>query len=114
MTREPSDQPVPHYVRARGRIEPSRNILAEDSLLLTVPGKSLQATATRTERALLRLCAGQLSVAEAAAYLGLPVSVVKVVASDLIDTGHLQVRPRTDGDPDLDLLEEVLHGLRAL
>jgi hypothetical protein len=51
----------------------------------------------------------------AAAHLRLPVSLVVVIASDLVDTGHLQIRsaPRHTPPP-AELLEKVLDGLRKL
>jgi hypothetical protein len=109
------DQPLRPYVLTSGRARPSRNWIGVDTLLIAAPGAGpLPVTASRQEIALLRMCRGLLSVAEAAAHLGLPVSVVKVLASDLMDSGHLQTRSRTRAEPDAALLEEVLSGLRDL
>src|SRR5438445_187389 len=57
---------------------------------------------------------GALSIAEIAAYLDLPPSVVKILASDLLDSGHLVLPAPAEPMPELALLEEVLNGLRAL
>ncbi|GAA3015739.1 MULTISPECIES: DUF742 domain-containing protein [Streptosporangium] len=69
------------------------------------------------KRRLLELCwGGALSVAEIAAYLSLPVSVTKVLLSDLAEAGQISTRapaPVVHG-PDIQLLQEVLDGLRAL
>ncbi|GAA2888868.1 DUF742 domain-containing protein [Streptosporangium fragile] len=69
------------------------------------------------KRRLMALCrGGALSVAEIAAHLALPVGVTKVLLSDLTDSGHIITRspaPPTDR-PDIQLLQEVLDGLRAL
>ncbi len=109
------DRPLRPYVLTGGRAQPSRNWIGVDTLLLASPGAGpLPVTAGRQEIALLRLCGGLLSVAEAAAHLDLPVSVVKVLASDLMDSGHLRTRSRVSSAPDLALLEEVLSGLRGL
>jgi len=109
------DQPLRPYVLTSGRAQPSRNWIGVDTLLVAAPGADpLPVTASRQEIALLRLCGGLLSVAEAAAHLALPVSVVKVLASDLMDSGHLQTRSRAAERPDVALLEEVLSGLRDL
>jgi hypothetical protein len=110
------DAPLRPYVLTGGRAAPSRNSLNVDTLLIAASGeRPLPVTASRQERALLRTFRGLLSVAEAAALLGLPVSVVQVLASDLIDSGHLHVRSRPrPGGPSLDLLQEVLDGLLNL
>ena len=60
------------------------------------------------------MCRRLLSLAEAAAYLELPVSVVVVVASDLVDSGHLSVRTQAAAPVSREVLEELLHGLRKL
>jgi hypothetical protein len=60
------------------------------------------------------MCRSLLSLAEAAAYLELPVSVVVVVASDLADSGHLAVRTPAGVQTNRKVLEELLDGLRKL
>jgi len=69
-------------------------------------------------RRVLQLCRfGGLSVAEIAAHLRLPVTAVKVLLSDLLDTGHIiathQITP-APRDHSHDFLERVLSGLRNL
>jgi DNA-binding NarL/FixJ family response regulator len=69
------------------------------------------------QRAVVRLCAGGwLSVAEIAAHLVLPSSVVKVLVADLVVSGHVTTGaaavPRQG--PSTDLLRQVLEGLHAL
>jgi hypothetical protein len=109
------DHPVRSYVLTGGRAHPSRNTLRPETLLCAVDdGRRLPAGAGRHQHALLETCRGTLSVAELAAYLRLPVSLVVVMASDLIDDGYLAVRSHQPYDlPAADLLEEVLDGLRA-
>ena len=67
-------------------------------------------------RRILSLCRRQITVADVASDTGLPVGVVRVLLADLIQQGRLSVRPQQPaGDqPSTDLLQEVLHGLRAL
>jgi uncharacterized protein DUF742 len=123
----PDPRPVPSYVVTGGRARPTRNTMRPETLLVAVgDGKQLPVTASSEKRALLKMCRRLLSLVEAAAYLRLPVSVAVVVACDLVDEGFLRVSgefpsgtdsPLPDtrpGRPDLDLLEEVLHGLRKL
>ena len=111
------DRAVRPYVITGGRSRPSRNTVRPETLLvLTDEDRPLPVSASREERALLHICQRLLSLAEAAAHLELPVSVVSVLASDLVDAGYLTARsgvPRAQL-PDRMLLQEVLAGLRRL
>ncbi|MFI6503052.1 DUF742 domain-containing protein [Nonomuraea typhae] len=110
------DHAVRPYVLTGGRARPSRNTIGLDTLLVTEPGRALPISASRQERDLLRMCRRLLSLAEAAAHLELPMSVATILASDLVDSGHLSARspvPEAAGPP-RDMLEEVLDGLRRL
>jgi len=117
-TGEYRDRPVRAYVLTGGRAVPSRTSIRPETLVRAAsPGKPLPVCAGRTERALLGMCRSLLSLAEAAAYLELPVSVVLIVASDLVDSGHLLVRtpaPPVGASVSRDVLQELLHGLRKL
>jgi hypothetical protein len=65
---------------------------------------------------IVELCkGGVLSMAEVAGHLSLPVSVVKVLLSDLVDTGHILARAAEPPVelPDEQILLEILNGLRA-
>lgn len=109
------DRPVRSYVVTGGRSAPTRNTVRPETLVCaTTPGASLPMSATRTERELLGLCQHLLSLAETAVHLALPVSAVLVVASDLIDSGHLTVRTPASEPANIDILEELLNGLRKL
>lgn len=119
------DRPVRPYVVTGGRARPSRNTIRPETLLIaTDVGKPLPVSASSEERALLRMCRRLLSLVEAAVHLQLPVSVVSVVACDLVDAGFLAMRASFDESlsgrargsarPDLQLLQEVLIGLQNL
>ncbi|MEU2202249.1 DUF742 domain-containing protein [Isoptericola sp. NPDC019482] len=114
MTDGYRDHPVRSYVLTGGRAHPSRNTLRPETLLSAVDdGRELPVGAGRHERALLETCRGTLALAELAAYLRLPTSLVAVLASDLVDAGYLAIRsPQAYDLPGVDLLEEVLDGLR--
>ena len=111
------DSALRPYVLTGGRARPTRNTIGVDTLFIAVePAQPLPVGASRQERALLAMFRGLLSLVEAAARLKLPVSVVRVLASDLVDSGHLTARagsPQTTS-PDTHLLLEVLDGLRNL
>lgn len=109
------DRPVRSYVLTGGRAVPTRNTIRPETLVIAAsPSQPLPVSASRTERALLGMCRRLLSLAEAAAYLELPVSVMLVVASDLVDSGHLSVRTPVGTPVSREVLEELLHGLRKL
>jgi len=110
------DQPVRPYVWTSGRAHPSRNTIRPETLLVVDPDLPFPVSSTRQQKALLDMCRGVLSLAEAAAHLKLPVSLVLVLASDLVDSGHLSIRSNLPqfARPDRDLLEKVLNGLRKL
>jgi hypothetical protein len=66
---------------------------------------------------ILHLARNPVAVVELSADLRLPVSVVKVLLGDLLDTGSITVhRPAREaaGLPDLETLKEVLDGIRRL
>lgn len=114
---EHPDSAVRSYVITKGRSRPTRNTIGVDTLLVVAdPERPLPVSATREELALVRMCARLLSLVEAAAHLELPVSLVKVLASDLVDSGHLTARSGVPqaAQPDMQLLQEVLDGLRRL
>jgi hypothetical protein len=110
------DTPLRSYVLTGGRAAPSDARVGVDTLLTATPAESpLPVAAPPQQRALLRLCGGGvLSVAEAAAHLGLPVSVVRILVGDLVAAGRLRAHAGAFTDPGLELLKEVLDGLRDL
>jgi hypothetical protein len=106
---------VPLYVITGGRADPGRNTLRPETLLRALPAAADAATVTPEQLALLRMCRGVLSLSEAAAHLNMPISVVRVLASALMDTGLLTAGTVTpDAAPSTDILREVLNGLRNL
>ncbi|MFC3573064.1 DUF742 domain-containing protein [Streptomyces yaanensis] len=65
--------------------------------------------------AILRMCDHPTAVVEIAAELRLPVSITRILLSDLLAAGRVSARhPRTAALPDPDVLEQVLVGLRNL
>ncbi|AXE89413.1 MULTISPECIES: DUF742 domain-containing protein [unclassified Streptomyces] len=101
-----------------GRTRPSR---ADFTLIATVtavdPPPDTAARPQPEHNRILRLCAEPVAVAELAARLDLPVSVVVILLCDLLEAGRITVRPprpvsRTA--PDLDLLQKVRDGLGRL
>lgn len=101
-----------------GRTRPSR---ADFTLITTVTAVDPQpAGAARPQPEhlrILRLCAEPVAVAEIAARLDLPVSVVVIMLCDLLEAGRITAHPPhpvTRTTPDLDLLQKVREGLGRL
>lgn len=115
MTPRRREEPLvrPHVITG-GRAHPTRTNL--DAVTLVVGTGTSPGGASPEKRRALELChGGALSVAEVAGHLHLPLSVTKVLLSDLIDAGHLAIRGPRPGlqPPDAHLLQELLDGLRA-
>lgn len=110
------DHPVRSYVMTAGRAHPTRNTIRPETLMVVDTDLPPPVSTSRQQQALLDMCRGVLSLAEAAAHLRLPVSLVVVIASDLVDSGHLTIRSAIPSfeRPDRDLLKKVLNGLRKL
>ncbi|KAB7837976.1 DUF742 domain-containing protein [Streptomyces mobaraensis NBRC 13819 = DSM 40847] len=129
--------PVRPYVITGGRVAPSRDTLALETLVVAAgstgaesTGATEATTATGAAAAagehaadlspecaaILDLCVRLLSVAEVAAHLRQPVAVIKVLLADLLDAGLVVARPPVTAADRHDpaLLKEVLDGLRQL
>ncbi|MEU2280842.1 DUF742 domain-containing protein [Streptomyces sp. NPDC013178] len=98
-----------------GRTRPSR---ADFTLITTVtavdPPPERTARPQPEHTRILRLCARPVAVAELAARLDLPVSVVVIMLCDLLEAGWITARPPrpvVPGNPDLELLQKVRDGL---
>ena len=115
-----SPEPLPlvrPYALTGGRTKPKRDYPLEALVQTDV---DLEAARFRSpeESAIAELCTESRSVAEVAALIKLPLGVVRVLISDLVDRGIVQVHTLTsdadDSRPDAALLERVLSGLRNL
>jgi hypothetical protein len=110
------------YALTGGRTDPVGGTVLD---LITViaatgptPGPAELVKLGPEHRKLLGLCREPVTVADAAADMALPLGVVRVLLSDLIQQDKIAVLPRRTTRPqvgaDLDLLKEVLDGLRSL
>ncbi|MCP2164954.1 DUF742 domain-containing protein [Goodfellowiella coeruleoviolacea] len=104
------------YAMTRGRTRPASNKLDMITLVVAVRADVDTVTLDPEYAEILRLCQRPLSVAEVSAQLDLPLVVVKVLLSDLIDSGYMIFRPpmRATRVPDKNLLQAVLDGVRRL
>ena len=103
------------YAVARGRTRPTRHNL-EMTTLVVAARTDRDVNADREYAHILRMCQQPLSIAEVSATLNLPLAVVKVLLSDLIDWGLVIFRspPRTSDVPQMELLQAVLDGIHKL
>ncbi|KWX05667.1 DUF742 domain-containing protein [Carbonactinospora thermoautotrophica] len=105
------------YAVTGGRTRPARDEFSLITLVITADPEVDTSRLEPEPAAILDLCRQRpLSVAEIAAYLDLPVSVVKILLGDLLDNAMIVVRtsaPMANG-PDLSVLEAVIDGIRKL
>jgi hypothetical protein len=103
------------YAVARGRTRPTRHDLEMTTLVVAVRADR-HVNVDREYAHIIRISRRPLSVAEISATLNLPLAVVKVLLSDLIDWGLVIFRspPRASDIPRTELLQAVLDGIRKL
>ncbi|GHJ36872.1 DUF742 domain-containing protein [Streptomyces sp. TS71-3] len=118
--RRGGDRLVRTYVVTGGRSHASRNHF-DHVTLVSLSGAAAhlgRAQLTPEHVRILEVLAGSAqSVAELAALLSLPLSVMRILLADLMDSGHISTGPRSTQSPETDrrtLLEDVLAGLRRL
>jgi Protein of unknown function (DUF742) len=115
---EPDPGPlVRPYALTDGRTEPSRDDLALEDLVVSIPDAAAPRPGLSFEhQSIALLCQELHSVAEIAGRLDLPLGVARILVGDLVNNGLVMVHPAPShsGGPDLDLLKRVLHGLQRL
>lgn len=104
------------YAVTHGRTKSARHDLNIITLVVTNAYENPMMEPEYIE--IMRICQYPLSIAEISAKLGLPLAVVKILVSDLIDGGYLIFRsppPTSDEEiPDMNILQAVLDGIRRL
>lgn len=110
-----SDSLVRPFFLARGKARSAHHGLEMISLVVTV-GPEAGPELGPEHAEIVRMCRRPQSVAEVSARIDLPLVVVKVMLSDLIDRGYLIFRspPSTADIPSPQLLQAVLDGIRRL
>jgi hypothetical protein len=106
------------YALTRGRTRPTSKDFDLIAIIAATATSSFAPQGAGPEHyAILELCVRPLSVAEISAKLRLPLGVVRILLSDLLDHGLIVVRKPTttmNQTPDANVIKEVLHGLKAL
>jgi hypothetical protein len=105
------------YSWTEGRTEPAVDIAIEARVVTTPAGRDLPPRLTSAAWTITQLCLRPRSVAELAAYLAVPLGVVKVLVADLLADGMVHVEATLAPDANTavrrELIERVLSGLRA-
>jgi hypothetical protein len=114
---DPAGRLVRPFALTGGRTRPDRT---DFTLITTVtavdPPPTWGARPQPEHTRILRLCARPIAVAEVAAHLDLPVSVVAIMLCDLLQAERITIHPPhpVSNTPDLDLLQKVRDGLGRL
>lgn len=111
-------QPVVRpYAMTFGRTRPAKGSFDLTAIIAANrPASALGSGHGPEHVAIIRMCQQPLSVAEVAAYLDLPLSVVRVLLGDLLNLDLIVVRQPQPASVRLsdETLEALLDGLRAL
>lgn len=104
------------YTVTGGRSEPRFHLAMEALVSASFIMEEDLALLTPEQDAIIRLCRSYRSVAEISALLRIPLGVARVLVADMVDEGFVRIhQPRLDqGQPDLNMLERVISGLRRL
>lgn len=105
------------YFRTGGRTRPSQDLAIEALVSTSERGRALGRVRVPEHRSICSLCLDTRSVAEVAAYLRLPLGVVRVLIGDVAGLGLVLIHSATTvvGDrPSIEFMERVLSGLRRI
>ena len=104
------------YTLTGGRTRPVQNFDLVAYVMTVEPSPPRNPRLTPEHRIALDICRQPMSVAEVASRMALPIGVVRVLLSDLLEEQLIMVRePAYEMIlPDEYLLEAVLNGLKAL
>jgi uncharacterized protein DUF742 len=104
------------YLQTGGRVRPlDANLEIEAQVMTTPAGRADAARLAFEQRDIVALCEQPSAIAEIAARLGLHLGVARVLTSDLIAMGYLNVRrPETGRGRDAQIIERVVRGLQAI
>lgn len=105
---------VPVYALTGGRTRSRRgaDMPVETLVTVTSPGREVR-NLQAEYRIAVELAGRPISIIEIGAALRVPVGVARVLVSDLVDTGHLEVHLPPSAGPAPEILERLLEGLRA-
>ena len=104
------------YLITGGRTESSGVLAFEAMLSVTPTGRQTKGKLAFERGRIVDLCVSEpQSVAELAAKLQIPITVVQVLAADMVSAGTLdQHIGHEDLADDVDMLQRLIHGIRTL
>ncbi|HCT77552.1 MAG TPA: DUF742 domain-containing protein [Micromonosporaceae bacterium] len=105
------------YAMTSGRTRPAKGKFDLVALIAaTRPATALRAGYSPEHVAIIQMSQRPISVAEVAAHLDLPISIVRVFLGDLLESELIVVRHAHPDDPPFSdaIFEAMLDGLRAL
>lgn len=103
------------YALTGGRTRSSADLPLETLVLTSDRGRAVRDQMAPDQRRILALTDAPISLAEISAHLDVVIGAVRVLVGDLVASGFLESRSGTTAErPDVDLLERVLDGLKAL
>jgi hypothetical protein len=122
MTAGEQGRVVPAYALTRGRAGAGERALPLEAMVCaTTRGEAALSRLRYERRAAVALAATPVAIAEVASHLDVPLGVARVLVSDLAEEGllalHLPVvaiDPSGAADPEPELIERLLGGLRAV
>jgi hypothetical protein len=113
----PPPRIVPVYAVTGGRTEITGRDLPWEALVTTTEAGTRALARLRWEQAhIVNLCRAPMSVAEVATELSVPIVVARVLVSDLLGEGLVQVHQTLltpGGQPTTEILERLIAGLRT-
>jgi hypothetical protein len=120
MIRGPLDAEDPDrlYTVTGGRSRADESVFDMVTLIVSESDPTLGMQSEHVK--ILRMCRRPMAVVEISSYLGMPVSVVKILLCDLLDTGKITARhphaarPDNGGLPEPETLKKVLVALQNL
>lgn len=105
------------YTWTGGRTRPVQDLGVETLISTSEYGRDVSTLSSVEHRSVAQLCTSPRSVAEIAALLSLPLGVARIVVADMADIGLIEVHRTASTsvqEPDMQLMERVLSGLRRL
>jgi hypothetical protein len=103
------------YALTGGRTRSNLDLPLETLVFLSDRGRTVIDQVGIEQRRIMVLAESPISLAEVSAHLGVVIGAVRVLVGDLVASGFLDSRSGTVTEqPDIELLERVLDGLKTL
>ena len=103
------------YLFTRGRTRPALAALAVEAMVVTTSlGRATASTLDAEQRRIVDECRAARSVLETPARLGTPLGVVRVLVSDLVATGLVDLHDTANPADDIDLLNRLIARVKAI